>query len=319
MKTMTKRPLDRQEEGPRPALSTLQKRTGPLLDRAGRWRDLLDDPQGGWFYQFVGAAGQTLEHRASLTAAATAYFTLFSLFPLILLTVALASFWFDPAEVELEIVGQLEYVVPALGDLLGANMAAIVRERGAVTGLSVLALIWSASSVFYVLSRALDRMWASANSRPAWQHRGLAIGIVLLSSITLIVYQLFSAIVLPILYRLTPEELRSLASYLGQLLPPVINVVLFAALYYFLPQVRLNRQDVIQGAVAAGLLWELAKRAFLLLVSTLLTGSNLVYGSLATITAFLIWAYVSSLIFLYGGHVNVRRRRRQLQQAAPGT
>ena len=75
--------------------------------------------------------------------------------------------------------------------------------------------------------------------------------------------------------------------------------------------------DVLLGAVVAGLLWEVAKRIFLLLVTNYLTLSNLVYGSVTTIIAFLAWAYASSLIFLLGGYVNVRyRRRRQAQQAA---
>ena len=87
-----------------------------------------------------------------------------------------------------------------------------------------------------------------------------------------------------------------------------------------LPHAKLSWQDVIVGAFAAGLLWELAKYVFLFFVTNYLTLSNLVYGSLTAIIGFLTWAYLSSLIFLFGAHVNLRykQRRQDQQELEPG-
>ena len=90
-----------------------------------------------------------------------------------------------------------------------------------------------------------------------------------------------------------------------------LSVALFAALYYFLPHVKLTWRQVIPGAVGSGVLWELAKQGFLYFVASYLSSSNLVYGSFATITVFLTWAYVSSLIFMFGAYLNVNYRRLQ--------
>ena len=64
-------------------------------------------------------------------------------------------------------------------------------------------------------------------------------------------------------------------------------------------------REVLPGAVGAGILWELAKKAFLSFVATYISISNLVYGSVATIIAFLLWAYISSLIFIFGAYLSV--------------
>ena len=63
--------------------------------------------------------------------------------------------------------------------------------------------------------------------------------------------------------------------------------------------------------------WELAKKAFLLFVAAYISISNLIYGSVAAIMAFLLWAYFSGLIFLFGAFVSVAYHRlKQQRQAA---
>lgn len=62
--------------------------------------------------------------------------------------------------------------------------------------------------------------------------------------------------------------------------------------------------EILPGAVGAGLLRELAKKAFLSFVSTFISVSNLVYGSVTAIMAFLTWAYLSNLIILFGAFLS---------------
>ena len=74
-------------------------------------------------------------------------------------------------------------------------------------------------------------------------------------------------------------------------------------LYMLLPHGAAAWREILPGAIGAGFLWELAKKAFLSFVSTYIFMSNLVYGSVAAIIAFLAWAYLSSLIFLFGAYL----------------
>ena len=279
----------------------------------------LDERTGGWLFLIGGSLREILSFESSLVAAATAYFTLFSVFPLILLTLAMATRWLDPLPIGDEIVTRIEFALPAFENLLGANLEQLARARNTITRLSAITLIWSASSAIYVLTRALDNMWETKTERPAWRHRALAIIITLAISVVLWIGTFALSIAAPLARGLLPDDLIRLSPYLSDVGTAMLSIVVFAALYYMLPHAKLRWADVFLGAVVAGLLWEVAKRIFLLLVTNYLTLSNLVYGSVTTIIAFLAWAYASSLIFLLGGYVNVRyKRRRQARQAAAG-
>lgn len=278
----------------------------------------LDRRTKGWFLLLAESIRDVLSFKSSLYAAATAYFTLFSIFPLVLLTVAIASFWFEPVLDEELILQQLEFIIPAINDLFGSNLERIIESRGAITRLSAVTLIWSASSMIYMLTRAMDAIWEGVMVRPAWRHRALAIIFTLGISILLFAASVAWGIVVPIINRTVPEPIVRVSPYLNSIGAALLSIILFTVLYKMLPRVKLRWRDVIIGAVMAGLLWELAKQGFLYFVSNYLTLSNLIYGSVTTIIALLTWAYLSSLIFLFGGHVNVRYKQLRQDQRAAG-
>lgn len=274
-----------------------------------RLLDELNQYSGGWLGVLWRAAQQVLAPDSSQAAAAIAYFTLISLFPLTLFTVAIASLWLDPLLVEGDVVNRLEFVAPALGQLLGQNIERIVIQRRSVTGFAVLTLLWSGSTIFHVLTRTLDTIWEVGRRRPVWRHRGLALVTALSLSILLLMASLVGSTVVTVLNTLVSPPILTIYATLSHLFPPLVSVILFTLLYYFLPHTKITVRDVLPGAIAGGLLWELAKRGFLYFVATYLSLSNLVYGSVATLVAFLAWAYISSIIFLYGAHINVGYRR----------
>ena len=263
-----------------------------------------------WLYMIAQAGKGTLSPETSLTAAAISYYTLFSLFPLTLLSVAIASIWLDPLLAEGEIINQLEFAAPALRDLLGANIERIVRTRGPITGFALLTLLWSSSNIFNVLTKAVDQIWEVDQRRPSWRRRGLAILTALVISGLLLVASFAESTILTIITSLLPGTFQQFQPYTDRFWGVFLNVALFAALYYYLPHITLTWRQVLPGAVSAGLLWELAKRAFLFFASTYLSRSNLVYGSVATITAFLTWAYLSSMILMFGAYLNVAYAKR---------
>ena len=257
-----------------------------------------------WTFLIVKALQATFGPETALAAAAISYFTLFSLFPLTLLSVAIASLWLDPLLAESEIIRQLEFVAPAVGELLGDNIEQIVLSRGPVTTFALLVLLWSSSNIFNVLTRTMDKIWEVGASRSPWRHRGLAILIALTISALLLAASFAEGTLLTIANSLLPEELQTMRPYTVGFWWALASIALFAILYYSLPHVKLAWRNVLPGAIVAGLLWELAKRAFLYFVATYVTRSNLVYGSVGAITAFLTWTYVSSIIFLFGAYLN---------------
>ena len=79
----------------------------------------LNERTHGWLGMLAGAARETLKPNSAITAAAIAYFALFSLFPLTLLSISIASFSLGPLMDQQLIVQKLEFIAPALGQLLG--------------------------------------------------------------------------------------------------------------------------------------------------------------------------------------------------------
>jgi len=243
---------------------------------------------------------------SQLIASSIGYYTLFSLFPLTLLAFALASIWLDPLLAEMRVISELEFIVPGLEELLGENLQNIANARGAVTGISVIMLIWSASSMFNVLTRSMDRIWGADinHRRSIWRHRTLAVFMVLLITLLLLVASTVEGTILTILNTLLPDALADIGPYTTRFWAVLLNIVLFSLLYNFLPHVKMNWREVLPGAIMAGFLWQGAKYVFLYFVANFLSRSNLVYGSFGTIIAFLTWTYSSSLILLYGAYLN---------------
>ena len=276
-----------------------------LWQRGVRRAHQFDERTHGWPGMLVGAAQQALKPDSALTAAAIAYFAIFSLFPLALLSIGIASFSLGPLMDQQVVVQRLEFVAPALGQLLGKNLDEIIRARGPVTVVALGSLIWSASSMFFVLTGTLNKVWGIERSRPVWKRRGLAILFVLAFIGPILFLASFADSMITKLLTRLPGPIIQIVGGAGLGLAILLNVILFMVLYLMLPHAASGWHEILPGAIAAGLLWELAKRTFLLFVSTYISISNLVYGSVAAIIAILTWAYLSGHIFLFGAYMSV--------------
>ena len=129
-------------------LPRMARTMGQLWQQGIRSARRLDERTHGWLGLLAGAAKEALRPESGIMAAAIAYYALFSLFPLTLLSIAIASFGLGPAMDQQLVVQKLEFVAPALGQLLGPNIDEIIRARGPVSGVALVGLIWSASTVF---------------------------------------------------------------------------------------------------------------------------------------------------------------------------
>ena len=274
----------------------------------------LDERTHGWLGILASATSETLKPNSAISAAAVAYFAILCLFPLTLLSISIASFYLGPLMNQQLIVQKLEFIAPALGQLLGQNIDAIVRARGPVSLVALVGLIWSASSIFTTLNQTLNEIWGNKRGRPFWKQRGLAILFVLAFAGPILFLASFTGSLIANLHIWLPTQIISVGGAISFVAAILMDVVLFMLLYILLPHGSSTWREVLPGALGAGLLWELAKRAFLLFIATYISLSNLVYGSVAAIIAFLTWAYLSGLIFLFGAFLSVAFHRLKQQQ-----
>lgn len=266
-----------------------------LLPAIRRWGGLL-----------LRSLQDAMAPESQLIASSIGYYTLFSVFPLSLLVVAIASNWIDPLMAETRIIAEMEFIIPGLESLLGENLQNLVSARGPITGVAALMLVWSASNVFNVITRSMDRIWGADinNRRSSVRHRTLAVVMVLAITTLLLVASSVEGTILTIINSLLPSSLASIGPFTTRFWAIFLNVLLFALLYSFMPHIKVGWREVLPGAIVAGFLWHLAKQLFLYFVATYLSRSNLIYGSVGTIIAFLTWTYFSSLILLLGAYLN---------------
>ena len=293
-----------------------------LLQQGIRRVHQFDEWTHGWLGMVAGAARQALRPDSVITAAAIAYFAIFSLFPLTLLSVAIASFSLGSLMNQQLAVQRLEFIAPALDQLLGKNIVEIIRARGPVTIVALVSLIWSASTIFHMLTSTLKRIWGIERRRPFWKQRGLAILVILVFVGPILILASFAGSLIGSLLTGLPDQLIQIVRGASLALAILLDIALFLVLYLMLPHAASNWREILPGAIGAGFLWELAKKTFLFFVSTYISVSNLVYGSVAAIIAILTWAYLSGLIFLFGAYLSVaysQKRRQQREAAAPSS
>ena len=270
-----------------------------------RQAHMLNQRVNGWLGVFARAIRETLKPDAALTAAAISYFALLSLFPITILSISIASFTFGPLISEQLIVQKLEFIAPYLGHLLGQNIDEIIQTRGPVSVIALAGLVWSASTFFTTLTQTLHKIWSHKRNRPIWKQRGLAILFVLIFAGPALLLASFASSIAANVSTWLPDQTLPLLQIISFFVSILLDIGLFMLLYTLLPHGNANWRVILLGAISAGLLWEVAKRTFLVFVSTYISMSNLVYGSVSAIIAFLLWAYLSGLIFLFGAFLSV--------------
>ena len=292
-----------------------------LRKRAGRIYTSADRKLGGWLSLLQAAGREFQSDDGSTMAAAIAYYALFSFFPVVLLMITVSSFFFSSATAQQEVIVWVERYMPASGNLVKANIGQILRARGTVSLLAILSLLWSGSGVFSALNRAVNRAWGVTELRPFWRQKLLAFSMIVGTGGLLfvsIVSTTFFSVIRRLRLPLTGSQLLGkwliFFNLLSTLLPVTLTILIFLLLYKILPNTTVRWSDVWLGALLTGLGWELAKYLFTWYLANF-ASYNLVYGSVALISAFLAWSYYTGLILILGAeftaeYAKTRRARR---------
>ena len=248
-----------------------------------------------------------LDHNASRTGAALAFYTVFSLAPILLLSIAIAGAFFGEQAARGEIFEQIR-------DLIGPSGATAVESSiqnaspsgsGALTTVfSVLTVIIGATTALVELKAGLDKIW----DVPPEQRQGfwyfirtrlLSVGVILALAFLLLVSLVISA-GLTALEELSPgKQLFNLIYvWLNLLFSFALVAALFATIYKVLPSVRIAWRDVTVGAVVTAALFTIGKYAIGMYLGN--SGLASTYGAAGSIILLLVWVYYSAQIFLFG-------------------
>jgi membrane protein len=251
----------------------------------------------------------------SQRAAALSYYVLFSLFPLLILSVGILGLVIKDSKLQADIVDEVMQNIPLSQDKGRSDvtdaLTAVTRDRSGAIGIfGLLGLAWSGSAVFGVLRSSLNAVFRVQAPRPPVIQRLVDLGIAL-SFAPLFVASIAATSVLRVA-RHTSEGLPlvgDLQHALGAgwwaaslFLPTLVSCAAFFLVYWLVPARRLQWRHLVPGAVLASVLFEAVKISFSVYLENF-GNYDLVFGSLGAVVAFLFWVYLSANILLLGAEV----------------
>ena len=290
-----------------PATNYEPPSTGHRLLATGHW--LLTWAQG--------TTRRFRAHDCPLLAAGLAFYTILSLFPLLLGLTAIFGPLLEGTDLQQQLIASVGNAFPGSTDLIIRTFTEAAGGQRTIGVVSLVTLIWSASQIFVGIRRALDRAWGVTYTRP-FVHRRL-LEAAMLGSVVLLVLASWTAVSLFSVVRpLLPAGLAvpgsgPVAAAIAALTSFALSLGAFALLYRFVPKANVTWSDVRFGALLAAIMFEASKYAFSWYLTSFARYS-LIYGSLGTTIVFLMWAFLSALILLLGAELTAeyaRLRRRQ--------
>ncbi len=277
-----------------------------------------------------------IDDYAPSMGAALAYYTTFSIAPLLMIVIAVAGFAFGADAARGQIMTELRGLIGTEGALMIEGMIKSASEPGqniSATIVGVVLLFIGATTVFGELQDALDRIWRApvkvktTGILRLLQTRLLSFGMILGISFLLMVSLVVSA------------GLSALGTWWGplfrgwELVAQLVNffvsfaliTVLFALIYKVMPRVQVHWKDVWIGAVFTAVLFMVGKLAIGLYIGR--SGVVSGFGAAGSLVVVLVWVYYSAQIFLIGAeftwvYANAFGSRRELNEKlladAPG-
>jgi len=229
---------------------------------------------------------------ATHMAAGVAYYAVLSLFPLMLGLLAIFGLFLPSEAIQEELFDFFERNLPGAVDVLQQNIEDVIRLRGAVGVVSLVLLFWSASAMFGALSRAINRAWDIHRDRPFHIRKLRDLTMALGTGILFVV----------------SVGATSAMSILPATDLPVLGIASNLGARFFIPNTKTYWRFIWPGALLAAILFEIAKSLFVLYLDRF-ANYELVYGSVGSVIALLVWIYVSAFIIILGAEFSAEYGR----------
>jgi membrane protein len=262
-----------------------------------------------WLSILAAAISNWLDSQAFIYAAALAFFTVFSIAPILVVVVGLVGLVMGESAVQGELFAQLEATLGS--DAAGVVQTAVINSQIDQSGIwpaliGIIATIVGATTVFAQMQQSLNQIWDVA-PRPKrnnlWvfiKSRLLSLTIILSIGFIMLVSLLLSV------------ALRSIMAFAEGWLPVpgwamvgmelvlslLVITLLFAAMFKILPDVRLSWGDVLLGAFITAILFTAGRSLISIYLAYTATASA--YGAAGSLALLLLWVNYSSMILLFG-------------------
>jgi len=267
------------------------------------WKDRLSRVPGA--AALLRAIEKSNEDHAKDMAASIAFFSFFSLFPLLVGVIAGASLFLERSTIQARLDRMLSDEFPGSADFLRSNIEALIDLRGAAGVASVVGLLWSASKMFGALSRGINLALGIPKDHPFYLSRLRYFGMTVTVSLLL-----FGAVAASMTVDVFTQldlsrfgvDLSAFEWLGGHAASFVFILAVVLVLYNIVPYKRPPWRDVLPGALTAAFLFEIGKALFVIYLDNA-RSLQAVYGSLTSVIVLLLWLYFSARVLLFGAEL----------------
>src|SRR6267154_1842201 len=271
-----------------------------------------------WRRMISHAVHQFHENDLFTSAAAMSYFGLMTLFPALLLLLALSNRITAGSQMIQHIVD----IYPGSSKFLHETIKSLANVSTGVMITCGVIVLWAGSWVFAVVERALNRVWGTTH-RTFFHGRVLTlamiggVGLLLIASVLVYLQEIAG--------RMSPRQLEhyrllsSVGSLFWQIVFALVSLLvtftLFLIVYRFMPHAYVTVGNCVPGALIGSLLWEAAKYVFAWALNYF--NYEQIYGSVCAVVAVLNWGFCSSLVLFFGAQLTGVFHREHMEHPIP--
>jgi len=245
-------------------------------------------------------------HTFAFSVAANA---ILSFFPFVLLLMDLVTRVFHSPAMYRVIVELLRDYLPAGQEFVIRNLGALVTARNRVQVFSFVMLLITSTGVFMPLEVALNRVWRFPNNRSYIGNQLISLGLAVACGILALISIALSAGNVYLLRMLAFGHdiflVRVLGFMTAKVFATITSMAIFFLIYWLLPHGKVPARAVLPAAIIMGLLSEVLKYSYILLLPRL--DFQEVYGPFALSVSMMFWAFLSGLLLLTGAHLSAQK------------
>lgn len=265
----------------------------------------------------IGTVRSMAQNESPTTAAAIAYFALFSIFPLLLLIVAISDRYFNLFDIRSTAITTVLQFFPGLRGFIQNNIVS-ANPSPQIIYSSATIFVWTTFWLVGLLEIALNKAWQVTRSRHFVRSRLLALLMIGVGSIFLFTSIILTTVITIIQQKI--DDLRLMQSLPGAAVlwrvafgatAVILTLLAFTFVYKLLPNTPVAWAEALTAGIVASTVWQVASVIFALLVQHLDYAA--IYGPVGAVVALLSWVYFSSFILLFGAHLSA-----QMHRSAPG-
>lgn len=260
-----------------------------------------------YVFLFLAAWRDFGRNNCTYIAAGIAYWTVLSIFPLILGGLAILGYLLTSSDDQQRVIRAVLDVIPVSAGEFSETIADLIEQRGTLGIVAALGALWSGTAVFSAVRRGINHTWGVRHLRSFLVGRAADFLMFLFFAAAALLLLAYTTI-----GNITVESLPDWARGL-----PVFNFstrivvelgafagtwAVFMLLYRFVPRVSIEWGDVWLGAAVGAALFQLIRIGFAWFAAHI-GNFNVVYGSLGALVAVMVWAYTSSMAVLLGSQI----------------